>query len=216
MSKKIKVGLIRVLTTTDDAILTAHSKLLMSRFPEFDVQTKCIEDQFEGVYDAETEKIAVPKIIEVARDFEKRGFDTVFVSCAADPGVKECKSLLNIPVIGAGSACASVALNLGGTVGILGITEDVPDVMAEILGNRIAFSLKPDHVDTTLDLLNPVRNSSVLEAAKVLKDKGCDTVALACTGMSTIGVAQKISSRLDIRVVDPVLAGGCIMSYLML
>jgi len=38
-------------------------------------------------------------------------------------------------------------------------------------------------------------------------------LVLACTGMSTIGVAEDIRRELGIRVVDPVIATGLIAWY---
>ena len=50
MDKKFKVGLIRVLTTEDEEVLSAHGKQIMSYFPELQVETKCIPDQYEGIH----------------------------------------------------------------------------------------------------------------------------------------------------------------------
>jgi Asp/Glu/hydantoin racemase len=210
--KAIKIGLIRVLTSNDEKILNAHSKLLQSYFDNFDIETKCIPDQPEGIHDAETEKIAVPKILELAREFERKGKDVIFISCAADPGVEEAKKLLKIPVIGAGSACAYVARSIGNKIGTLGITEEVPEVMAKILGEKLIYNVKPEGVNTTLDL----GKEKALKAAILLKEKGCDTIALSCTGMSTIGIYKDIREIIKIRVVDPVLAAGTLISFLQL
>jgi Asp/Glu/hydantoin racemase len=212
--KKIKVGLIRVVTATNEKVLNAHAGLLISRFKNLDIETKCIPDQPEGIHDSETEKIAVPKIVNLAKEFESKGVDVVFISCAADPGVEECRNQLNIPVIGAGSACASLAQSLGSRIGVLGITEEAPEVMVKILGEKFVCSIKPEGVNTTLDLFKEEGRENALKAAGVLKEKGCDTIALACTGMSTINIHEEIKRNLKIRVVDPVLAAGLVISYL--
>ena len=47
MDKKFKIGLIRVLTTEDEEVLSAHGKQIMSYFPELQVETKCIPDQLQ-------------------------------------------------------------------------------------------------------------------------------------------------------------------------
>lgn len=214
--KTIRLGLIRVLTTSDDETLNAHSRLLQSCFENFAIETRCIPDQPEGIHDAETETIAVPKILELAKEFERKGADVIFISCAADPGVEEARTLLKIPVIGAGSACASVALSLGSRIGALGITEEIPEVMAGILGEKLVYSAKPEGVNNTLDLLSDKGKEEVLKAAILLREKGCDTIALACTGMSTIGIYKDIREIGRIRVVDPVLAAGTLISFLQL
>ncbi len=102
--KKIKVGLIRVVTLRDEKLLNAHADILRNNFENLILETKCISDQPEGIHDTETEKIAVPKILDLAREFEKKDVDVVFISCAADPGIETARKFLKIPVLGAGSA----------------------------------------------------------------------------------------------------------------
>jgi Asp/Glu/hydantoin racemase len=214
--KKLNVGLIRVVTTTDEEVLNAHARLLTDRFKNLNIETKCIPDQPEGIHDAETEKIAVPKIVNLAKEFESKGVDVVFISCAADPGVEECRKLLSIPVIGAGSACAAVAYSLGSKIGVLGITDEAPEIMTKILKEKLVCSARPEGVNTTLDLFEEKGKENVLKAASFLKEKGCDTIALGCTGMSTINIHEDIKQNIKIRVIDPVLAAGILISYLQL
>ena len=47
MDKKFKVGLIRVLTTEDQDVLLAHERQIMKYFPDLEVETKCIPDQYD-------------------------------------------------------------------------------------------------------------------------------------------------------------------------
>jgi len=57
---------------------------------------------------------------------------------------------------------------------------------------------------------------SVKHPHSILLEKGCDTIALSCTGMSTIGLYQEIKQSIVIRIVDPVLAAGTLIAYLQL
>ncbi|MFY9379130.1 MAG: aspartate/glutamate racemase family protein, partial [Acutalibacteraceae bacterium] len=127
--------------------------------------------------------------------------------------VKQTRDILDIPIIGAGSATAHVALSLGTSVAALGITEDVPAAMADVLGSALLASAKPAGVETTVDLMKPLGKKAVLTAAKELKEQGAKVLVLACTGMSTIGVAEDIRRELGIRVVDPVIAAGLVAWY---
>lgn len=61
MDKKFKVGLIRVLTTEDEEVLSAHGKQIMSYFPELQVETKCIPDQYEGIHSPELGELGYPQ-----------------------------------------------------------------------------------------------------------------------------------------------------------
>jgi Asp/Glu/hydantoin racemase len=212
--KKFKVGLIRVVTTKDDQILNAHAKILLNHFPNMEIITRCIPDQLQGIYDDVTENIAVPKIIDLARNLEREKADAIFISCAADPAVKECRGILKIPVIGAGSACASLAMGISDRIGVLGITEHAPKVFVKMLRDKMIAEIKPEGVNNTLDLLSVEGEKNTVKAAGILKEKGCDTIALACTGMSTIGIAQVLRDTLQINVIDPVVAAGFFLRYL--
>ena len=93
--KMYKVGVIRVLTTEDETVLNRHGKLLERYYPMFQVTSRCIPEQFEGVHDEETERQSIPKVVALAEEMYREGFDAVIVSCAGDPGVEEARKLLD-------------------------------------------------------------------------------------------------------------------------
>ena len=64
--KTYKVGLIRVLTTEDEELLQLHGKLIESYFPMFQVVSRCIPEQPEGIHDDETFAVGVPKVVNLA------------------------------------------------------------------------------------------------------------------------------------------------------
>jgi Asp/Glu/hydantoin racemase len=53
-----------------------------------------------------------------------------------------------------------------------------------------------------------------MEAAEYLKARGCDTVIPACTGMSTLGIAKDIEVIYGLKVIDPIMASGVCIRYL--
>ena len=124
--KTYKVGLIRVLTTEDEELLQLHGKLIESYFPMFQVVSRCIPDQPEGIHDDETFAVGVPKVVNLAVELWKEGCQAIIISCAGDPGVPEARQAVPIPVIGAGSSTAALSLFFGSHPAVLGITEDVP------------------------------------------------------------------------------------------
>lgn len=54
---------------------------------------------------------------------------------------------------------------------------------------------------------------SVVRLAMRLKRAGADSIALACTGMSTIRVAELLSRETGLPVIDPVTAEGLMTYY---
>jgi len=208
-----RIGLIRVLTTSDPDMLNKHGSIIEQVFPGLEVVSRCIPDHLDGVHDEETERTAVPLVVELAEQFEREGFEAVIVSCAGDPGVEEARQKLKIPVVGAGQAAALLAIGIGQRIGVLGITEEVPRRMRSILGDSLVISTRPSAVRTTLDLLNEEGKASMLEAARYIKAKDADTIVLACTGFSTIGAANEIKAATRLRVIDPVIAEGLFAYY---
>lgn len=210
MTVKRRAGLIRVLTTTDTRLLNFHGEMVMKAFPGLEVFSACIPDQPEGVHDAATEKIAIPKVLALARKMENDGMEAVIVSCAGDPGVEQASAVLKIPVIGAGRAVASVARAFDLPVGVIGLMKTVPPAIRRILGDLLVAEIVPTGMVSTLDLMTLRGMSATIEAGYALKARGARVLALACTGLATIGAAEKLREALSMPVVDPVGAGGAV------
>ncbi len=205
---KTKIGLIRVLTTKDENLLGAHGRLVESRFPELEVESRCIDDQPKGIYDENTSATALPKILRLGEEMERARMKAIVVSCADDPGVEGLRNVVKIPVIGAGSSCACLALSRGTRIGTLGIREGAPRVMKDILGEHLVAETRPEGVRTTLDLMTGEGKENALSAAEYLRKTGAVVIALACTGYTTIGIARDLERAVGIPVIDAVEAAG--------
>ena len=209
--RKFKVGLTRVLTSEDPDVLYAHQRQIMEKFPTLAVETKCIPDQPEGIHSPELCRIAVPKIVETAKSF--RNADMILISCADDPGVEEVrKALPGMPVTGGGETTVALALRYGTKVGVLGITDYAPSAYARLLEGKMILE-KPDGVNSTLDLMTEEGRKQVIISALRLKEKGAQVIALACTGLATIGIAGELEKAAGIPVIDPVIAEGLFAYY---
>jgi len=174
----LNIGLIRVLTLTDQREIDRHGSIIESAFPGLKVTSSCIENQPKGLYDKASEEEAKPKIIGLAKELEK-GVEAIIVSCAADPAVVELKEVLNIPVVGAGESLAAVSRTLGDGVGVVTITNEVPGAVARGLQNHCLAWSKVEGVETTLDLEEEDIVARAASAANGLKIQGCDVIALA-------------------------------------
>ncbi|MDP2948448.1 MAG: aspartate/glutamate racemase family protein [Chloroflexota bacterium] len=204
----IPIGLIRVLTTSDRALLESHGKMIEQAYPTLDITSVCLPGQPQGVFDAESEAEAAAKVPFAARTLRSLGARAIIISCAGDPGLEGAQAEVDVPVIGAGVAAAAVALTFGLPVGVLSLTAEVPPRMARILGSHLLHSLCPASVRTTLDFLTPEGRAVTLQVGRTLRERGAGVICLACTGMSTAGFAPVLRRELGVPVVDPVLAAG--------
>lgn len=206
---KYKVGIIRVLTTTDEDVLLAHEKKLGKMFPQFELKTRCIEDQYEGIHDDETLNIAVPKILMLAKEWEK-DLDGLIISCAGDPAVDILTHELKIPVVGGGKSTAVLSLAGSGKVGIIGIEDAPPKNYTDILKDKLLSYQKPRGVVSTNDLQTDEGKQETINSARHLIELGADTIAFACTGLTTSN-AKQLLKFLNARVLDAVESEGVMM-----
>lgn len=178
----------------------------MSYFPELQVETKCIPDQYEGIHSPELGELAIPKIVKTAQSFTD--VDMIIVSCADDPGVAEIRKVLSdIPVTGGGETTVALALKYGSKIGVLGITDYAPQAYRRMIPDQMILG-RPEGVHSTLDLMTPEGKESVLKLGLKLKEQGAEVIALACTGLATIGIAKDLENETGLPVIDPVMAEG--------
>lgn len=208
------IGLIRVVSTLDDTQLNSHARAIAHLVGD-EIVTRAIPDQPHGVHDSDSFDRAVPKIVRMGRELVAEGARLVLISCAADPGVTQLRVELDVPVVGAGSAGAAMALASGGRVGVLGITHDVPEAVTELLGDRLVAHLVPERVASTIDLMRPEARERALEAADELKKSGSQSILFACTGLTTIGLASDVHARTGLPVVDAVMAAGAVAGLIL-
>lgn len=205
--KPFRVGLIRVLTSDDQDFIDMHGRIIMEHFPGLEVISRCIPDQWEGIHTMELHRQAVPKIVALAKSFEN--IDMILVSCADDPGLEELRAALpGIPVTGAGETTAALACKYSDRIGVIVISDYTPPSYVRLFADKLVGVEKPDGVNSTLDLMTPEGRENCIRSAKKLRDMGAGVIALACTGMTTIDIAETLEKETGLPVIDPVLAEG--------
>ena len=70
---QVKIGLIRVININDEEKFNQHGRLVEKYFPDLKVLSKSIPDQPFGIHDDETEKLAIPKILQLGKRLEQEG-----------------------------------------------------------------------------------------------------------------------------------------------
>ena len=135
------------------------------------------------------------------------------------------ESLLNLPAVadyiadsvvlvtGGGETTVALATRYGEKIGLLGIVEYAPKAYVRMIPDKLVGNIKPDGVNSTLDLMTPEGRKNCLKAAMDLKNMGAEVIALGCTGLATIGIAREIEEVTGIPVIDPVLAQGAFAAF---
>ncbi|WP_035776371.1 aspartate/glutamate racemase family protein [Arthrobacter sp. H5] len=205
-----QIVLIRVLSTNDPRLLNAHVQVVREAFG-LDVVSYAVPDQPEGVHDADSFRSAASKVSALVLSLGG-DVDGILISCSSDPGAGEARALVNIPVVGAGSAGAGTALALGSRVGVLALHSGTPAAVNRVLGDALRTVESPEGVHKTTELLTPSGVHETYRAAERLIDAGADVILQACTGLTSMGVAEQLRRRFRVPVIDAVLAAAAVLA----
>lgn len=205
--KEIQMGIIRVLTLEDTTEVAKHGRIIENSFPSISTISECIPDHPQGIPSPAEEDEAIPYILDLGHSLAT-SVDAIGISCALDPGVSSLREELDIPVFGAGSSVAAVALGGGTRFGTLAIEGGVAPIIEEMLGEKHHSSITIEGADTTNYLATQEGQKILTESVKALSNQGCDVIVPSCTGMSTTGVLPKVNREVRATVLDPVVAMG--------
>lgn len=165
----------------------------------------------ESEYD---EALALPGILEVAQQAANEGFDAVFVSCFADPGVHAARELTRLPVVGGFEPAFLTALSLGDQVGVVTVLPSVVPMIRSLvrrygLEARLGAIGVVDMPVLSLDHEDVLVARLTEQAIRLVREGQADVVVLGCTGMLGVAAAVRralLDAGLDVPVVDPTAA----------
>jgi allantoin racemase len=156
--------------------------------------------------------LANVQIVEGAVRAQAAGYDAVAITCFHDPVLRECRSLVDIPVVSMCESTLLVACSLGARLGLVGIGPANADLVAD----RVRHYGLQDRVAALVHLDTPVNEhdvdasfhtpgamtSSFRTAAHRVIAAGADVVVPAETLLNTALVAQGITAVDGVPVVD--------------
>lgn len=143
----------------------------------------------EGNYDV---GMTIPYILKKAKWAQENGYSAVILDCFLDPGLDECREILDIPVFGPCQSASSLAIRLGGEFSIIGILDDMDRCIKQNLSKYGVISrLKSIPVINT-EVLNIQDNSEdIIKKAtesikKAVKEDKAKIIVFGCTGLAPL------------------------------
>lgn len=152
-------------------------------------------------------------IIEKIIEAEKDGYDAVVVHCFLDPGVREAREVVNIPVIGPGESSLLFGCMLGHRLAIITPNEPklIPDYynMLRLYGfenraitNAVRTMTMPWR-EFILKLNKEGRDEVIANIIDVARDciaEGAEVIIPGCTGLGPLFTIAGIASLPDLEV----------------
>jgi len=164
-----------------------------------------IESEYEAA-------LAVPELTRSVPRAAREGFDAVIIGCVSDPGLGALRELVSIPVVGPGTSAVHLAAQLGNRFAILSpLEESRPRVERHVAA--LGFEARLAAVrGIGMSVLDVARDrEAVLDrlaeiGSAVIRDDHADVLVLGCMSMGFLGITDDVQKRLEIPVVNPVVA----------
>ena len=162
---------------------------------------------------AGAESIFLTHFMKMAVKAETEGFDAFIMGTSQDPGLRECRALVDIPVIGYGESAAIYSLISNFKVGIVGFIPELFEAIEEnyvrmgltklLAGSRALAGGPEIMVDAFKG--NPVKHrDSFVAAARELISNGA-TVIIPGEGLSNeLLVDQGVKEVDGVPILDPI------------
>jgi allantoin racemase len=156
--------------------------------------------------------LVVPELTHAVRRARAEGFDAVIVGCFSDPGLEALRELVDIPVVGPGASAVHLAVQLGTRFSVISPGSGGTGRVAarlRALGLADLFASVRGIGMSVLDLAQD--REAVLErvtevARQAAREDGADVFVLGCMSMGFVGVTEDVQKRLQLPVVNPVVA----------
>jgi len=154
------------------------------------------------------EHLVTHDVLNQVRRAEAEKFQAVIIGCFYDPGLREARELVSIPVVGPAESTMLVACTLGHKFSILvGRRKWIPKMESNArmygLGERLA-SIRPlgIRVIEMLPEQKRLKQSAAREGRAAVDEDGAEVIVMGCTMES--GFADELSRALGVPVLDPV------------
>ncbi|WP_333834298.1 aspartate/glutamate racemase family protein [Rubrimonas sp.] len=173
-----------------------------------------VRDGIQGDWDA---LVAGPVIVRGLRAAEAEGFDAVIVGCFSDPALDAAREAVSIPVVGPGASSIALALQCADRFSVLSPGEGgaartratlramgLADRLASVRGvgltvPEMARAASQGGLDAALDRIAAVASACV-------EQDGAEALIFGCMSMAFLDPTPRITARVAVPVVNPVLA----------
>lgn len=142
---------------------------------------------------------------------EREGYDAVTISCFLDPGLREARSAVDIPVVSALESALLAAPVVAGSVGLVGLGGAMAADMKRLadgygLGSRIAAIVPVTPAITELEIDSPGGRESAVErvdrAARTAVTAGAELIVPAEGVLNAILVRAGVTELAGVPVLD--------------
>ena len=170
--------------------------------PGTEIVVEHLERGLSFIRHAYFQMMLVPDIVERIIQAEREGFDGATVACAFDPGIKEAREVVNIPVAGEAQSSVAIARQIGQKFGVI---TDAQRAVAQMWDLFRMHSMDIGMVDLLaidMHIENMEKEKEIIlekvwELARELVHRGADSIIIGCSVVSAHIFGQKKPNDLE-------------------
>lgn len=154
------------------------------------------------------QSLIAPDIADRVYRAEKEGFDGVFVSCIFEPGVKESKELVDIPVVGGSEPNVNIARHLGRKFAFFTDTPRADQITYDLFKERGLDDRCVGITSVNMGIeeikADPGKSSEkIIELSREAVANGADVIINGCTVLAAFFEKERLPEDLkDVPVID--------------
>ena len=162
---------------------------------------------------APVERLLDLEVCAAAVQAEQSGYDAMVLGCVYDPALRECRSLVDIPVLGFAEEGVLAASAWGRRIGLVSLSAEDADAAGELIAgygltSRIACSISvdPEITESDIEASNEREEERIIaafsKACERCEGLGADIIIPAEGVLSECLVHHRVDSFASIPVVD--------------
>lgn len=185
-----------------------QQKLRSWAFPQTEVDVVSVDRgpaTIESIYE---EYLTLTPFGELLSRLADQHYDAAIIGCFGDPGLDGFREISDLVIVGPASASMAFATTLGHRFGVITVTESIVHALKRLAwdGGVLEALASVRFIETPVLEIHKHRDRAVEkmleEGEKAILD-GADTLVLGCMTMGFLDVAEEMSDRLAIPVINP-------------
>jgi allantoin racemase len=166
----------------------------------------------EAIVNPWVDKVIAMQIINNAVIAEREGYDAVAISCFFDPGLREARSLVKIPVVSLCETALLIGTAMGGRFGLIGLGPEQMFVLSELAERygatgriAVALPLVPGVSEDELESIHGGGGDLVERVEAVAREavaQGADVIIPAEGVLNTALMRRGVTTLAGVPVMD--------------
>jgi allantoin racemase len=160
----------------------------------------------ESMYE---EYLSIPPTAALLRNVEGAGFDAAIIGCFGDPGLDGLREITDMLVTGPAGASIALATTLGHRFSMVTVTASIVPALRRLAWEAGALDALASirYIETSVLALNQDGGAALdrmMEQGRLaIEQDGADVLVLGCMSMGFLDVAEEMTERLGVPVINP-------------